>query len=82
MDELALSEPLEAKDLVVWLQGVAAELDWLGSHLADSPAGLVYGLILVQLVKIHLQELAWLGKAKWVKSARQFNIQMMEFAIV
>lgn len=68
VDELALPEPLQAKNLVVRLQGIAAQLDLLGRQLADLLAGLVHGLVLVQLVQVYLQELARLGQTKWVKS--------------
>ena len=75
VDQLALPEPLQTEDLIVGLQGVAAQLDLLGSQLADLLAGLVHGLVLVKLVQVYLQELTRLCQAEWVKSARAGTIE-------
>lgn len=58
MDELAFSEALQSKHLIIRLQGIAAELGLLRCHLADQSSSLVDSLVLVKLIQIDLQELA------------------------
>ena len=63
MDKLTLPEALQTEDLIIGLQGVAAQLDLLGGHLSDLLASLVHSLVLIQLIQVYLQELTRLCEA-------------------
>ena len=54
VDQLGLAETLEAKHLVIWLQGGVADLGLGLRKLADNGTCLIDCLVLVQLVNAHL----------------------------
>uniref|UniRef100_A0A1J3H9P7 Uncharacterized protein n=1 Tax=Noccaea caerulescens TaxID=107243 RepID=A0A1J3H9P7_NOCCA len=69
VDQLALTEALQAEHLAVGLQGVGGHLVSHGGEGADHVAGLVHGSVLVQLVQVNLQVLRGLGQAQGVEAA-------------
>jgi len=68
VDQLTLTETLEAEDLTVGLQGVSGDLVGVNGERTDDTASLVGGSILVKLVKIDLEVLNGLGEAEGIKS--------------
>ena len=61
MDQLCLSEPLQAEDIIIGSQGVVVRLN-SRCELTNQVSSLVHVLVLVQLVNIKLQVLLRLGK--------------------
>ncbi len=85
VDQLCLAETLEAKHLVIRLQGGVADLSLGRGKLADNRTSLVHCLVLVQLVDAHL--LKWQKHSikpcfttqlcSWVCSMSPYTIQTL-----
>lgn len=68
MNELALTEPGEAEDFAVRLEGVGADLINNGGERAEDTSGLVDGGVLVELIDINLEVFDGLGEAEGIES--------------